>query len=42
MNKITIAIIISAAAVAACNNDSPVAESPKADIDVGYRLGALD
>jgi hypothetical protein len=29
MNKITIAIIISAAAVAACNNDSPAAESPK-------------
>ncbi len=29
MNKITSAIIISAAAVAACNKDSLVAESPK-------------
>ncbi len=33
MNKITIAIIISAAAVVACNNDSPVAESPKVSRD---------
>ena len=29
MNKATIAIIVSAATVAACSNDSPVAETPK-------------
>ncbi len=33
MYKITIALIISVAALSACNNDSPVAESPKVTRD---------